>query len=256
MGSAAIALAGVPAADAHDSYLVQPGDSLTALAARFDTTVARLARANRLGPGEFLLVGTRLRIPSTLPPPTRYTVQPGDNLTLVAQRFGTTVQAVAAANRIEEENLVQEGSTLVIPARRGPAAAAPAEVVERARAALDRWAEHYDVDARLVRAVAWMESGYQHHVVSPGGARGVMQVLPVTWDYVETVLVGHRVEPTLEGNVRVGVAYLRQLLREFDGDERLAVGGYYQGPRAVRERGLFGETEEYVEDVLALKERM
>jgi hypothetical protein len=54
----------------------------------------------------------------------------------------------------------------------------------------------------------------------------------------------------------VGVAYLRQLLREFQGDERLALGAYYQGPRAVRERGLFPETEAYVEDILALKRRV
>ena len=64
-----------------------------------------------------------------------------------------------------------------------------------------------------------------------------MQVTPATWDYVEVVLVGRKIPHTLSGNVQVGVAYLRQLLREFGGDTRLALAGYVQGPRSVRTRG-------------------
>ena len=54
------------------------------------------------------------------------------------------------------------------------------------RAAIDRWSATYGVDAQLARAVAWMESGFQNHVVSSVGARGVMQLLPVTTDFVPT----------------------------------------------------------------------
>ena len=82
------------------------------------------------------------------------------------------------------------------------------------RAALDYWSGRYGVDARLVRAVAWFESGYNNALVSKAGAQGVMQVTPATWDYVEVVLVGRKIPHTLSGNVQVGVAFLRQLLRE------------------------------------------
>ncbi len=44
---------------------------------------------------------------------------------------------------------------------------------------------------------------------------------------------------TAEGNIGVGVVFLRHLLREFGGDERLALAAYYQGASAVREHGLF-----------------
>ena len=70
----------------------------------------------------------------------------------------------------------------------GKARAAPVGV----RALLSHWARVYGVDPRLVRALAWMESGYQPGLVSPSGARGVMQVLPSTRRYVEKVLLKRR----------------------------------------------------------------
>jgi soluble lytic murein transglycosylase-like protein len=101
-----------------------------------------------------------------------------------------------------------------------------------------------------------MESGFQPHVVSRAGALGVMQVTPATWEFVETVLLGERVPRTTAGNVKVGILFLRHLLREFRGDERLALAAYYQGAKAVRDRGLFPETRTYVEAVRSLKGRV
>jgi hypothetical protein len=118
------------------------------------------------------------------------------------------------------------------------------------------WARHYGIDPRLVRALAWQESGHQNHVVSAAGAQGVMQVTPATWDFVETVLVGKRIPHTADGNVRVGTAFLANLLKRFGGDERLALGAYYRGPAAVRQFGLGPETTRYVANVLALRQRM
>jgi soluble lytic murein transglycosylase-like protein len=83
-----------------------------------------------------------------------------------------------------------------------------------------------------------------------------MQILPTTWDYVVDEIIGHPVDKTALGNVQVGVALLRHLLDAFGGDERLALAAWYQGERAVRERGLFDETKPFVANVLALRERM
>jgi soluble lytic murein transglycosylase-like protein len=124
------------------------------------------------------------------------------------------------------------------------------------RAAIDYWSRIYAVDPRLVRGVAWWESGFNNSLVSASGAQGVMQVTPETWDYVETVLVGRRIPRTTSGNVQVGVAFLRQLLTEFGGDVRLALAAYVQGPRSVRLHGLFRNTERYVAGVLALSSRL
>jgi Transglycosylase SLT domain/Putative peptidoglycan binding domain len=123
----------------------------------------------------------------------------------------------------------------------------------RVRSLLNHWASVYSVDASLVRAVAWMESGYQTNLTSNAGAWGVMQILPPTWSYVETVLLGKQVPRSASGNIRVGVLYLRQLLREFGGNERLALAAWYQGPASVRKRGVLRETKVFVADVLALR---
>ena len=124
------------------------------------------------------------------------------------------------------------------------------------QAAIDYWSGTYGVDTHLVRAVALWESGFNNSLVSRTGARGVMQVTPATWDYVETVLVGRQIPHTTSGNVHVGVAFLHQLLREFRGDVRLALAAYVQGPRSVRRKGELRETRHYVAGVLALSRRL
>ena len=123
-------------------------------------------------------------------------------------------------------------------------------------AAIDYWSRTYGVDAHLVRAVALWESGYNNSLVSTTGARGIMQVTPTTWDYVETVLVGRRIPRTASGNVHVGVAFLDRLLREFRGDGRLALAAYVQGPRVRPPGGLLRGTRQYVAGVLALSRRV
>ena len=121
---------------------------------------------------------------------------------------------------------------------------------------LDRWADYYGVDRHLVRGLAWQESGYQPSVVSRHGAVGVMQVMPEAWAFVEMFVIGHPVAPTVEGNIRVGVAYLHYLLGIFRGDAARAVAAYYQGPRSVTMRGITPLTRIYVDDVLALAGRL
>jgi peptidoglycan hydrolase-like protein with peptidoglycan-binding domain len=130
-------------------------------------------------------------------------------------------------------------------------AANPIEV----RSLIGSWAKHYGVDPALVRALAWMESGYQPNVRSTAGAKGVMQILPATWSYVETILIGRDVPPTVSGNIRVGVVFLRELLREFNGNERRALAAWYQGPSSIRTRGPLRATRHFVANVLALKAR-
>ena len=128
--------------------------------------------------------------------------------------------------------------------------------VASVRALLDHWAAHYGVSIHLVRALAWMESGYNNALVSSVGARGIMQLLPTTLRFAETSLIGHRVRHNANGNVRAGVAYLAHLLHDFHGNRRLALAGWYQGERAVRKHGVYKVSKTFVADVLALERRM
>jgi peptidoglycan hydrolase-like protein with peptidoglycan-binding domain len=183
-------------------------------------------------------------------PHTFYVVRPGDTLTAIADRAGLSLGALAAANRFDPTDVLPVGRRLTIPT---PAlAATPAGV----RARLDAWAARLGVSPRLVRALAWMESGYQPRVVSSAGARGILQTLPSTRRYVERVLVGHRLPHTLDGDIEVGVVLLRHLLQQFGGDERLALAAWYQGEGAVVQDGVFAVTKPFVADVLALVGRV
>jgi Putative peptidoglycan binding domain/Transglycosylase SLT domain len=120
---------------------------------------------------------------------------------------------------------------------------------------IDYWAARYRVDAALMHALAWMESGYQPHLTSSVGATGVMQIRPTTWQYVESVLLRRKIPPTVSGNIQVGVVLMRELLREFDSDTPSALAAWYQGPASVRRHGRFRVTKMFVADVLALRRR-
>ncbi|MBA3348621.1 MAG: peptidoglycan-binding protein [Actinobacteria bacterium] len=183
----------------------------------------------------------------------RYLVRPGDSLTAIAQQHGVAMRSLARANGIDPAKPLLIGTRLKVPVGTPPPLAAPPSSV---RDTITAVANAHGIDASLARAVAWMESGFQPHVVSHTGALGVMQVMPPTWEFVETVLLGKKMPQTTTGNITVGIVFLRHLLREFGGDERLALAAYYQGPQAVRDHGLFKETVTYVEAIRSLKGRV
>jgi hypothetical protein len=176
----------------------------------------------------------------------RFTRRTERALRAYQKRKGLSVDGIAGPQTLR---------TFGVRTGKGPRPARLASSGRSVKESLSYWAGQYGVSPSLVRALAWMESGFQANVTSPAGAWGVMQVTPETWRYVELYLIGHRVRRTADGNVRVGVTYLHQLLHEFRFDSRLALAAYYQGSWAVRKHGLYGETKRFVRDVLALQRR-
>ncbi|MDQ3672000.1 MAG: peptidoglycan-binding protein [Actinomycetota bacterium] len=184
-----------------------------------------------------------------------HVVRWGESFFSIAGHYHVSPWQLARRNRLRLTSVIVPDQRLVLP--RGarltaPTVTGPPANRDAVRAAIDRWARHYGVDPALARALAWMESGFQQDVVSNVGALGVMQLLPETWEFVDTVLLGVRTPRTYEGNVRAGVRYLRWQLDEFGGNRRLALAGWYQGARAVREIGLYDDTKLFVRVVLQL----
>lgn len=209
-------------------YTVRWGDTLSAIAARAGVPAAQVAAMNGLTLNGLLLAGTALKLPSGAPQGAG-TPLPGGTSTPAAPRAGATV--VPAVAPYPTPVRLDSGTIGQIAAREG-------------------------VPAGLAPAVAWQESGFNNSMVSGANARGIMQILPGTWQWVQENLAAGRLDPaSAADNVRAGSLYLNSLLRETGGHIPTAVAGYYQGLSSVRSAGMFPDTQRYVSDVLALKAR-
>lgn len=100
-------------------------------------------------------------------------------------------------------------------------------------------ATRHRISPHLVLAVIHIESAYQPFAISHAGALGLMQVMPPTGaEVADRIGIAWRGRQTLfdpETNVRIGVAYLRELLDRY-GDVRTALAAYNWGPGRVDKR--------------------
>jgi len=82
-----------------------------------------------------------------------------------------------------------------------------------------------------------------------------MQIEPGTWNYIGQTL-GMQLSPdSATDNIRGGVALLHSLLGQTGGDPAMAAAGYYQGLQSVRQHGMYSDTQQYVNNVMALRQR-
>lgn len=124
---------------------------------------------------------------------------------------------------------------------------------DRYREVIKREAIQFGVDPALVQAVIHAESAFNPKAVSPKGAQGLMQLMPLT---AEELGVKNALDA--EQNIRGGVKYLAQMLERFDRNTILATAAYNAGPGAVTKyRGVppFAETQAYTERVAILHKR-
>jgi N-acetylmuramoyl-L-alanine amidase len=282
--------AAAPAA-AYVPHVVQPGETLWGIAAANNFTTRSFAAFNGLSETSPVVVGTTLKVPSVgeasavlqgaapasapgaapvtgAPRPMGgYIVRPGDTLTALAARAGVSISQMAYMNGLDPNGVLIAGSALKLPTGAPvPTSSSPPSVVTPAAPAptpgrvtpadIAMVANRNGVPASLASAIAWQESGFDNAMVSAANARGVMQVLPGTWDWVQRNLALRQLNPDNPiDNVGAGVLYLGRLLRETGGDPALAAAGYYQGLASVRRSGMLPETQRYVANVLALRSR-
>ena len=94
------------------TYTVRSGDSLSAIAVRFGTTVSALQSANNIRNANLIYPGQVLRVSGQATAQRTYTVRSGDNLSVIASRLGTTVGHLQSTNGIRNANLIYPGQTL------------------------------------------------------------------------------------------------------------------------------------------------
>ena len=110
--------------------------------------------------------------------------------------------------------------------------------------------DKYGVSERLLKAIAYTESGFQADVTSSSGAMGIMQLMPSTAS-------AYGVSDPYDAyqNIMGGAAVLKDLLNMFQGNQSLAIAGYNAGCGNVKKYGgipPFTETQNYVAKVTSL----
>jgi LysM repeat protein len=218
-GAAGSAASAGPVAVAEGSattHRVAYGETISAIALRYRTSLTALAAANGLVNPSYIRVGQLLTVPGA-----------GSATAKPAPPSGSGLPASMAA-RVVARDAVR-------------------------RLIVDE-ATRQGVPPALALAVAWQESGWQQGVVSSSGAIGVMQLLPATGDWVSGSMLAAPVNLWDAGsNIRAGVRLLRHYVDRYDGDRALVLAAYYQGQSAVDRNGIYAVTRPYIDSILVLE---
>jgi LysM repeat protein len=279
-------------ASAGTPHIVRSGESLWSIALANGFTTRALAAANNLSQDAHVMLGTTITIPTlaeakaalagraplsgtatiSRPAPLgAYTVRAGDTLSDLALRSGVSTRQMAYMNGLDPAKTlligtvlklptgspVQATTTTPAPAVRRLVPVAPIPTNERVTySQIVPVATRNGVPPSLVAAIGWQESGFNNAVVSAANARGVMQILPGTWDWVQRYLARRQLNPALAiDNVAAGVLFVGHLLRQTGWNHALTAAAYYQGLASVQRRGMLPPTRQYVDNVLALRSR-
>jgi hypothetical protein len=222
-------------ASSDGTYVVQPGDSLWALARAHGLTVDQLAAANHMNPNDILLIGRHLYIPSQAPSPAPGSGATGSGSNANPWTFCSTFTPDGGPWGVEPELLSQSPDRLAL------------------RPLFVEWANHYDLSLPLLEAIAWQESGWQQNVVSSTGAIGAGQIMPGTAAFISTVLIGQPMNiHSVSDNIRMSAAFLAYLAHVEGNSPCKTIAAYYEGPLNMGQYGVFSETQAYVASVEAL----
>jgi membrane-bound lytic murein transglycosylase D len=155
-------------------YIVQPGDTLSAIADDYDSSIEELRRMNKMSKASVLKAGMKLKVPKDEGLPTdpsgsklakteetkdanepeaavaivseqrepqsvtnAHVVKPGENLTTIARKYGVSIQALRQVNNLTKRSVLKIGSSLKIPAIQ-PASAKAAGILLRSRKSVNR----------------------------------------------------------------------------------------------------------------------
>jgi LysM repeat protein len=98
---------------------VQSGDTLWKIAQKYGTTIQAIVDENKLDVNKSLYIGQKLTIPGTSVPVKEpaviHTVQSGDTLWKIAQKYSTTIQAIVDVNKLDPNVPLNIGQKITLP---------------------------------------------------------------------------------------------------------------------------------------------
>ena len=293
--AAAPAAAAPAAAVALAAHTVRSGDTLSAIAVKYATTVSAIAKANKLANPGLLRIGQQLSIPGTtaqsapaaVTPAARatvtYAVRSGDTAAGIAARFGTTIGAIVKANKLANPSYLRIGQQLTIP---GVVAAPALQLVGNTFAG--RTYPQATVDsanknkAALLRVGVPSKADVKDLVGATARAMGVDPKLALAVAYQESGfdhsavspanaigvmqviptsgqwasdLVGRQLNLLDPRDNVIAGVAILRRLLQVSPDLPTVVAAYYQGLTSVRTNGMFADTRVYVANVQTLVAR-
>jgi LysM repeat protein len=256
---------------ASTAYVVKPGDTLSAIAARSGIAQSALALANGLKNANLLRAGSILRLPSsssstgnaTAPAPGStsesasatttvlssgaYRVKPGDTLWAIALSLGLTPDELAQSNGLNIQMPIKVGQLLhyAVVLYNGPSRA-------EIGAVLDQQSAQVGVENALLKAIAWRESSWRMVDAADGGI-GVMQLMPYTVDWLKSTYVPGAWDPhNLVDNIHAGATLLLVYSHLYGGDLTKVAEAYHGGMGVVGKTPT-AEMEHYISTVAAFR---
>jgi LysM repeat protein len=265
-------LAFVSAASGQVRHVVEPGDTLSHLAEVYSTSVADIVDLNHIPNPNLIFPGQELLFPggddNSAPAPATggqsYTIQPGDTLSAIAAHFDVPMEAIQQANGIDNPSLIIAGHTLTIPQPTPAPTPAPLPKLQfppkpddpEIESIIEQMAAEDGVSPNLVKAVATVESAWNQGAVSSTNARGVMQIMPGTAQWLEDEVFHMQLneESSAFDNIKMGTKYLQLLLQATGGNDHLAVAAYYQGLAPTQSGVFYPDTADYVEMIFRVRD--
>ncbi|MEN0130051.1 MAG: LysM peptidoglycan-binding domain-containing protein [Brevundimonas sp.] len=282
-------------ATAKVTHTVRAGDTVSAIAAHYGTSVASVVSKNHLDAraliriGQVLTIsgGTPVRTASARPKPAtqHYTVRSGDTVGAIATKHGTTVAAIVKANGLDARALIRIGQVLSLPGAKAPTKASTHTVPSTfaGRTYSDAVVDAANANkAALVAHGVPSKAAMQGKVVRTARKLGLDPALAQAIAFQESGFNHTAVSPANAiGTMQVipssgewASELVGRHLNLLDPDDNVtagvailrslvrtspdlprAIAGYYQGAASVRKYGMFADTRRYVASVQTLMKR-
>lgn len=108
--------------DKYTTYKIKSGDTLSGIAAKYNTTYQNLAKINNIADPDKIQAGDTIKVPKTTTKTTTtkteyttYKIKSGDTLSGIATKYNTTVDKLVKINNIKDENKIYAGDTIKVP---------------------------------------------------------------------------------------------------------------------------------------------